>query len=430
MKKTFFYGTIMFILILSGCASIDNIVPKNDFYIDGNNGLTTDIAKSWFQKTILNSSQSRQNGSLKSILAHWKFSVQKKNGKGGSFVSIPVFEIESDKITEEHLNNKSFDLYLLRESPFAVNELVIYPDEKGKLQYELIKYIPDSKIRIQDPIKFTGHTIVTDWNGKFIKGYKIKDGNIVGNIYPKEVTKNGKVLVCEYVDTSWTEAGANENGGYIIYHQSGYFSGCGGQDPNANAGLYGLIPSNPITGSGNTGGTTTTVLTPQEIIDKLAQLLNEILPGGGCLVEKQHYYANPIEGIQQGDILETTKVYSNLFFCSDFDNGNQNAFKHMFWNALMAKKWGYAIARNLSDLHEQCPGSNPSSTIMDKFNNDVGATYGHLHNNYSTYYIAMEIYCKIKSGEGRYFPPTGGIIAPTNDKGNCNNYLNTIACLI
>jgi hypothetical protein len=102
----------------------------------------------------------------------------------------------------------------------------------------------------------------------------------------------------------------------------------------------------------------------------------------------------------------------------------------MLWNALMAKKWGYATARNLSDLHEECPDSNPASTMMDKFNNDVGATYGHLHNNYSTYYIAMEIYCKIKSGEGRYFPTPGGLYAPTNDSGNCNNYLTTIACLI
>ncbi|MCU0468211.1 MAG: hypothetical protein MUF58_06375 [Arcicella sp.] len=139
MKKTLFYGTMAFLLILGSCAKIQNIAPEDDFHVTNNSDLTPEIAKSWFQKNVLNSSQSRKSGNLKSILAHWKFSSQKKDAKVGSFVSIPVFEVESDKITEDHLNKKSFGLYLLREIPFAVNELVIYPDEKGKLQYELIK---------------------------------------------------------------------------------------------------------------------------------------------------------------------------------------------------------------------------------------------------------------------------------------------------
>jgi len=310
-------------LCLWSCDKQDiSVTPNDGTYIESGKSLTTEIAKSWFQKTILNSSSSKMNGEGKSMLAHWKYASQKKDSKGNSFVSVPVFEIDSDNIKEEHLDKKIFDLYLFRETPFAVNQLYISTDEKGKLQYELIKYIPDIKIKTeQEPNKFTGLTIVSDWNGKFIKGFKVKDGNIIGNVYIKENIKNGKVLACEYIDTSWTEAGVNSAGeAYITLHQSGFWSGCGGQDPNASAGVYGLIPSNPVTGSGNTGGTPTTItLTPQEIVDKLAQLLNNILPGGGCLAEKQHYYADPIKGIQQGEILETTKAYSNLFFCTDFD---------------------------------------------------------------------------------------------------------------
>lgn len=42
----------------------------------------------------------------------------------------------------------------------------------------------------------------------------------------------------------------------------------------------------------------------------------------------------------------------------------------------------------------------------------------------------MEIYCKIRNVEGRYFPPIGGLVLSTNDQGNCNSYFNTMACLL
>jgi hypothetical protein len=369
------------------------------------------------------------NGEGKSMLAHWKYASQKKDSKGNSFVSVPVFDIDSDNIKEEHLDKKTFDLYLFRETPFAINQLNIFTDEKGKLQYELIKYISDIKTKTeQEPNKFTGLTIVSDWNGKFIKGFKVKDGNILGNVYTKENIKNGKVLACEYIDTSWTEAGVNSAGeAYVTLHQSGFWSGCGGQDPNANSGIYSLIPTISTGGSWGSG-TSLITLTPSEIAEIITGKINEILPGE-CWTERFYYIAHPIYGYGQGDIIGSVKAYSNLLFCSlGKDNDNKNAFRHMFWNALMGKKWGYAAAREMSDIHEEC-GGTITQTTMDKFNNDAGASFGHTHLNYSTFALAMETYCKIKNGEGKKMS-TLTTLVPSDDEGNCNNSFNQIACLL
>jgi hypothetical protein len=424
--------TVGLSLCLLSCKEDISISP-DDTYVESGNLLTMEIAKSWFQKTVINSSNSRINGNGKSMLAHWKFSAQKKDYKGNSVVSIPVFEIDSDNIKENNLDKKTFDLYLFRETPFAVNQLNIFTDEKGKLQYELIKYIPDIKIKIQqDPDKFTGITIVSDWNGKFIKGFKVSEGKIISNIYTKEGIKNGKVLACEFIDTSWTEAGVNSDGeAYITLHKSGFWSGCGGQDPNSNSGVYASIPVTTTGGSYGSTGASTITATPQEIADWLMAKLNDILPGGGCLAEKAYYYANPTEGLAQGDLAGTAESFANQLFCTGIlDDDNKNAFKHMYWNALMSKKWGYATARRLGDLHEQCPGSTPIRTSMDLYNNEVGATFGHLHQNYSQFALAMEIYCKVKNGEGKYISIVTNTLVPSNDLYNCGNWLNSIACLL
>ncbi len=301
MKKVFKFVLSIIITSFIGCNKIDeNFNPQNTT-IDS---LTPELAKQWFLKNVVNNSSNRQSTNDKNLLAHWKVSEKKKDLKGNSFVSIPVFETSSDKITEEHLDKNSFKLYMFREVPFAVTNLVIYTDEKGKIQYELIKYIPDRKVRMQDNVKFTGHTIVTDWNGKFIKGYKIKNGQVIDNIYEQKSQKNGKVLACEYIDTSWTEIGANSEGGYIIVHQSGYFSGCGGQDPNslASSGLYGFFPSIPSnTGSSSNGsGTSSITLTDDQIVDAV----QAELPEGGCLQERLYYYANLGDGIAQRDMID------------------------------------------------------------------------------------------------------------------------------
>ena len=437
MKKTLQrlgIATVGLSLCLWSCKEDINVIPNDGAYIENGKTLSTEIAKSWFQKTILNSSNGRTNGEGKSMLAHWRYSAQKKDLRGNSFISIPVFEIDSDNIKEGHLDKKTFDLYLFREIPFVTNQLNIFTDEKGKLQYELIKYIPDIKIKIQqDPNKFTGLTIVSDWNGKFIKGYKVKDGNIISNVYTNESKKNGRVLVCEYIDTSSSSAGVNSAGEpYVTLYKSGYWSGCGGgQDPNSNTGIYGSIPVTSTGGSYGGTGTSTVSATPQEIADWLLDKLNKVLPGGGCLDEKSYYYAHPIEGLAQGDLVGTAEGFANQLFCTNvLDNDNKNAFKHMYWNALMAKKWSYATAKALSTLHEECPGSTPTQTAMDLYNNEVGATFGHLHQNYTPFSLAMEIYCKIKNGEGKAISIVTNTLAPTNDLYNCGNWLNSVACLL
>lgn len=57
-------------------------------------------------------------------------------------------------------------------------------------------------------------------------------------------------------------------------------------------------------------------------------------------------------------------------------NGEGDAFRHAYWNALMTKHESEALAKEFADAHETNPGQPAAEKTMDLHNNEVGRQIG------------------------------------------------------
>lgn len=55
-----------------------------------------------------------------------------------------------------------------------------------------------------------------------------------------------------------------------------------------------------------------------------------------------------------------------------FNDGHRDAFRHTYWNALMAKQYGNDWAEAFATAHEGLPGNDANREAMDLYNNEVG----------------------------------------------------------
>lgn len=123
------------------------------------------------------------------------------------------------------------------------------------------------------------------------------------------------------------------------------------------------------------------------------------------------------------------KLLVNLFYCSDADFWNGNAFKHMFWSAMLSRYVGHHNARIITDNHEAGEDLNTFPPQMDFANNDMGIltydyilTTGALNTLQSESekigHIANVVLNKISSGNGmRIF---SNQLVPTDGTGRCH----------
>lgn len=163
-----------------------------------------------------------------------------------------------------------------------------------------------------------------------------------------------------------------------------------------------------------------TVAQKQAFLNELMSMLNQLDPvSSDCLAEKAYYAAHLDKAVVQYAMTKQARLYSETYFCSPgLDNDNKNAYRHMMWNALMAKAWGYDDAKFLSNLHECDGGSHPLNHNMDLWNNEIGADYG-ANYDYSNNSLGLEISIVVKNGLGRRIE--NNYLIPTNDEGACTN---------
>lgn len=61
-----------------------------------------------------------------------------------------------------------------------------------------------------------------------------------------------------------------------------------------------------------------------------------------------------------------------LYAPASLHNGNGDAFRHAYWNALMKRSVGLSWANRWSNAHEEIPGNPVLEKAMDQFNNEQG----------------------------------------------------------
>ena len=69
-------------------------------------------------------------------------------------------------------------------------------------------------------------------------------------------------------------------------------------------------------------------------------------------------------------------------------NGAGDAFRHCYWNALLARDIGKSDALSFTAAHEDFPGNPAAEKHMDLINNAVGAEIGAANKNFNDQQLA------------------------------------------
>ncbi|MCR4874330.1 MAG: leucine-rich repeat protein [Clostridia bacterium] len=79
-------------------------------------------------------------------------------------------------------------------------------------------------------------------------------------------------------------------------------------------------------------------------------------------------------------------------------DNNLDAFRHSYWNALMAKKIGYELAKEFADAHEDEAGSSGLPREMDLYNNEQGRLIGQQFSDLDEDSLAYKVLGKVCYG--------------------------------
>lgn len=249
------------------------------------------------------------------------------------------------------------------------------------------------------PSDFSGVYRFYRWNGKFISGWRIKDGEKThrikeGNL-PVKNSKGSRIssstMTCYQVVTTWYQYTCSVTGGCSIpmaigQTTSGYacelvLSGpsTGGDSGGGGGGGSDGPNGDCDVPEGNLEGVTIDCdneeVTSDQIIEYIETEYNRLLKAceKDLIAASPIYMANALNIYYNSFIAEvkTQQVFGNngLNDCSD-------AFRHSYWNALNTTSVGISSAILFAAAHEcESPSSN-LCTSMDYFNNEVGRQIG------------------------------------------------------
>jgi hypothetical protein len=79
-------------------------------------------------------------------------------------------------------------------------------------------------------------------------------------------------------------------------------------------------------------------------------------------------------------------------------SGDQNAFLHTYWSALMTKAFGASFARQASDAHELLRPNGKKDAFKDAYNNEVGVGIGESFGSMNAFELAIEVAMAVARG--------------------------------
>lgn len=93
------------------------------------------------------------------------------------------------------------------------------------------------------------------------------------------------------------------------------------------------------------------------------------------------------------------------------NDGHRDAFRHTYWNALMAKEYGQDWATRFATAHEGGPDNPANREAMDLFNNEVGRRVAANNPNASASQLADQVQQAVARGETVVLDSPGGNLA-------------------
>lgn len=97
---------------------------------------------------------------------------------------------------------------------------------------------------------------------------------------------------------------------------------------------------------------------PKTITEKEAEMLDDL-----SIFEKKSFQEIHDQAFDVAD---------QRFEPGDRNDNHNDAFRHAYWNALMADEYGTEWAHDYGTAHERIPGNSSAREAMDLYNNEVG----------------------------------------------------------
>lgn len=362
-------------------------------------------AKTWYESVESQSSGTENARKVKNGKGKpdWAKSKAYTQADGKRVIEVQ-FDFEEISIPE-HLKTDKL------EKNSVLQTLILFPKSNGTYVSYFLNIFPDSpdkKFNTEDfieggyqkiPSDFSGVYRFYRWNGKFISGWHIKDGEKThrikeGNL-PIKNSKGSRIssftMTCYQVVTTWYQYTCSVTGGCSIpmaigQTTAGYacelvLSGptTGGDSGGGGGGSPDGSNENCEVPEGNLEGVTMDCddeeVTADQIIEYLEDNYNRIL--NACekdlIRSSPIYMANALNVFYNPHVaqLKTEQIfgYNGLNDCSD-------AFRHSYWNALNTTSVGISSAILFGAAHKCGSPSSNLGTSMDYFNNEVGRQIG------------------------------------------------------
>ena len=420
MKRTQFIKNIL--IAIGGTAFVS---CENDFFNENNDSetLKIDEAQKWF-----NAKQSKLKIESKNIKTPiWRDGAELKISNNVSIVVVPLVQSHQtlikiqDKRPDKNL--KSDDFYLTGD----INTNLVFRKTNSNIEsFEMRivaeeNYYEKNKINKMDSKNFDGYVYFYDDIGTLKNSLVLKNGKVYGNLASN---KKAKVSVQIFeVCTTWyvtTCYGNDCGGGYYNTTCNTYF--VDSSSYGTNDGFSGAFS----VGAGGSTISTNTVNTIEHLLQDpgIKAEWDKLNP-----MEKDYFRNKPwqIPGAYSAATFASVKTFE--FYCNNEHDGNQNAFKHTYWSALLALTTDVQSSKLITDAHEYGAPETDLRMAMDFFNNKLGRDIymqnrniiGHLVESGEDYhqFIANLVLEKIGNGYGKQI--MGNNLVATSNYGRCSN---------
>ncbi|MFC8528261.1 DUF6973 domain-containing protein [Nocardia sp. NPDC057227] len=109
------------------------------------------------------------------------------------------------------------------------------------------------------------------------------------------------------------------------------------------------------------------------------------------------------------DIKSQAETAANATYPDSLSDGHGDAFRHMYWNALMTQRYGEDWTDRYGTAHEQLGASPPTREAMDLHNNSIGREVALANPDASPAELQNLISDRIRAGDAIVLNPQGQI---------------------
>ncbi|WP_407547882.1 hypothetical protein QOM21_02715 [Streptomyces sp. Pv4-95] len=114
-------------------------------------------------------------------------------------------------------------------------------------------------------------------------------------------------------------------------------------------------------------------------------------------------------------------------FPDDEQDGHMDAFRHTYWNSLMAQRFGVEWAERYGSAHERVPGNPSDREAMDLHNNDLGRRIAVENPTATPAQLAEKVQAAVQQGRTVVMDRDGSLVPSDKVRVQENGHSNGVA---